>query len=113
MLDKKISHLLIDTSYLRAAGFNHSDFRKLLHFSKLQLLNIYIPHIAWEERRTQFLEVVLGKISTVTDAFNKLKSEMRGNFVLDGFPPPTLNIWSESDVKAKSSVSNHVKLPPL
>ena len=102
MPDKKISHLLIDTSYLRTAGFNHPDFRRLLHFTKLDLLKIYIPHIAWEERRTQFLEVVLNKISKVTDAFDRLKSEMSGNFVLDGLPPPTLNIWSKFDVNAKS-----------
>src|SRR3989442_13374918 len=49
--NKMIVHLMIDTSYLRTAGFDHPDFRKLLHLSKGDQLKIHIPHIVWEERR--------------------------------------------------------------
>jgi hypothetical protein len=64
MADKKPLHLLIDTSYLRRAGFGDPDFRLLLHFSKTDRLKIFVPHIVWEERRTQLLEKAFGKIKT-------------------------------------------------
>lgn len=120
MPDKKISHLVIDTSYLRTAGLNHPDFRRLLHYSQMDLLKVYIPHIVWEERRTQFLEAALTKVSKVTDAFDKLKSEMPGNFVLNGLPSPTLNIWSKADVDTNSkkvlmgfAAANKIVIVPL
>jgi hypothetical protein len=103
MANQKPLHLLIDTSYLRRAGFNDPDFRLLLHFSKTDLLKIFVPHIVWEERRTQLLETAAGKIKTVSDAFDKLKAELPSNFVLDGLLPlPTLRIWTRADVDMKS-----------
>lgn len=102
MANKKLFHLLIDTSYLRRAGFNDPNLRLLLHFSKTDLLKIFVPHIVWEERRTQLLEVAFGKIKTVSDAFDKLKAELPRNFVLDGLPPPTLSLWTRADLDVQS-----------
>src|SRR3989442_4971859 len=100
MSDKKIKYLLIDTSYLHAVSFKDPDFRKLLHHSQENVLKIFIPHIAWEERRTQFLEKVFAKMGKVNDAFEKLNADLSGDFVLYGLPPPTLNIWTKVDVNA-------------
>lgn len=104
MSDKTITHLLIDTSCLWDAGsdFNHPDFRKLLEFSKNGELKILIPHIVWEERRTQLLDKLYGKVRGLSESFEALKTQFSGNFLVQSLPPPTLTIWNKAEIDARS-----------
>jgi predicted nucleic acid-binding protein len=99
-----ITHLLIDTSCLWDAGsdFNHSDFRKLLEFSKSGELKIFIPHIVWEERRTQLLEKLCAKVRAITESFEELKTRSSGNLLLQGLTPLTFTIWNKAEIDATS-----------
>ena len=78
-LEKKTVFILVDTSFLRSVSFGDPDFRKLLEYSKNQVVKIFVPHIAWEERRTQFLEKACEKVGKVTTAFTKLEAENRSS----------------------------------
>jgi hypothetical protein len=106
MSDKKITHLLIDTSYLFkfGPGLNHSDFMRLIHHSTTEgTLKIHIPHIVWEERRTQLLDEAYSSRRKLRESFEALKREMATNIVFDGISSPTLlGLWSESDLEAWS-----------
>lgn len=119
-LEKKIVFILVDTSFLRSVSFGDPDFRKLLEYSKNNVVQIFVPHIAWEERRTQFLEKACEKVGKVTTAFSKLETEKTDNFILDGMSPPALNIWSETEINAQSiavmdsfATANNIKIVPL
>ena len=116
MADKKITHLLIDTSYLFKFGpaFKHPDFMKLLHYSAVDgTVKIYIPHIVWEERRTQLLEDAYARAKDLRSAFDKLNKEISTNIVLHGVTPPTLHFRSDSEIDAfskeamKTFAANH------
>jgi predicted nucleic acid-binding protein len=104
MSDKTITHLLIDTSCLWDAGsdFNHSDFRMLLELSKRGELKIFIPHIVWEERRTQLLEKLCGKVRALSESFEELKTRSSENLLVKGLIPPALTIWNKAEIDAKS-----------
>lgn len=93
MSDKKITQLLIDTSCLWDAGsdFNHSDFRMLLELSKRGELKIFIPHIVWEERRTQLLERLCSKVQVLNESFEDLKTRSSGNLLVQGLTPPSIS----------------------
>lgn len=101
MSDTKITHLLIDTSYLYkfGTGFDHPDFMKLLHCSTIDgTLKIYIPHIVWEERRTQLLDEAYSSRRKLRESFDALNKEISTNIILRGIAPPALSIWSESEI---------------
>ena len=100
--NKKIFYVLIDTSYLRTAGFNDPDFRKLLKYSKENVLKVFIPHIAWEERRTQYFDNAYKKVRKVEDAFEELNAMLPGDFILGGLTPPGLTIWKKAEIDTKS-----------
>lgn len=104
MSDKTITQLLIDTSCLWDAGsdFNHPNFRMLLELSKRGELKIFIPHIVWEERRTQLLEKLYGKVRALNESFEELKTQSSGNLLVQGLTPPTLTIWNKAEIDAKS-----------
>jgi hypothetical protein len=102
MSDNKIKYLLIYTSYLWKVEFDNPDFRKLLHHSKSDELKIFIPHIVWEERRTQLLEKAYAKMDKVRDAFEDLKALQANNIFVEGLPVPTLNVWSKAEIDARS-----------
>jgi hypothetical protein len=101
MSDKKIVHLLIDTSYLWkfGAGFDHPDFMKLLRCSAIEgTLKIFIPHIVWEERRTQLLDEAYSSIRKLRESFDALNKQLAANIVLRGLVSPTLSCWNESEI---------------
>jgi hypothetical protein len=102
MSDNKIKYLLIDTSYLKKAGFYHPDFQNLLRLSKDGELKIFIPHIVWEERRTQLLEEAYGNMRGLSKAFEKVTEQSARNIVFNGLTSPTLIIWTEAEVDASS-----------
>ena len=120
MSDKKITHLLIDTSYLRKAGLNNPDFRLLLLRSQENVVKIFVSHIAWEELRTQFLDSARTKVRKVQKEFNELSALWPANFLLRDFAPPTLNLCNEADlevrskeVMAKFSTDNKIEIVPI
>lgn len=101
-MNKTICYVLLDTSYLREVGFDNPDFRRLLEYSKVNVLKIFVPHIAWEERRTQYFDKVYAKVLKVENEFEALKAIVPGNFVLRGLSPPSLKIWNRMEIEAKS-----------
>jgi hypothetical protein len=102
MSDKKISYLLIDTSYLKGVGFRDPDFQKLLQRSQQNALKIFIPHIAWEERRTQLLEEAQNLVRKYKQQFDDLNASLPHKFLLGGLNPPTLNMWTSAEIEARS-----------
>jgi hypothetical protein len=119
-----VTHLLIDTSCLRHAGdnFGDPDFQKLLIFAKRNEnpLRIYIPHIVWEERRTQLLEAVVKKHRTANEAFNVIREQSARNILLQGLDAPSLTIWGREDLDGNSrramsqfATDNKITVVPL
>lgn len=101
-MNKTSFHILLDTSYLREVGFDNPDFRKLLEYSKVNVLKVFVPHIAWEERRTQYFDKAYAKVLRVVKEFEALKAMLPGNFVLGGLAPPALTIWTRTEIDANS-----------
>jgi predicted nucleic acid-binding protein len=104
MSQKKLRHLLIDTSSLFKAGddFGNGDFRKLLNFSKAGELKIYIPYIVWEERRTQLVATAHMKLRKLDEAFKSIDGQRTSNFMFDGLSQPVLSIFNASEVESNS-----------
>jgi predicted nucleic acid-binding protein len=102
MSDKKIVHLLLDTSYLCGVSFDDPDFRKLLQRSKDDELRIFVPHIVWEERRTQFFEIAYDKVRRVQNAWDGLNTGLANNFLLGDLIPPALTLWTKAEIEAQS-----------
>jgi hypothetical protein len=101
----KMTCLLIDTSalYKFGSGFKDPDFRKLLHYCGVGgTLKIFIPHIVWEERRTQLLDEAYGSIRALQQSFNALSNKWEANIVLDGLRSPVLSICDGSEIDAWS-----------
>jgi hypothetical protein len=101
MSSKTITHLLIAPPYLHkfGTGFAHPDFMKLLHCSTVDgTLKIYIPHIVWEERRTQLLDEAYSRRGKLRESFDALNKEISTNIILRGITPPTMSLWSESEI---------------
>lgn len=116
----KITHVLLDTSYLREIGFSHPDFRKLLQHSREGRIKLLVPHVAWEERRTQFAETAVGNVRKVRKEYDNLVAQLPNNFVLQHLPTPDLKIWTkeEIDTKSKEAMSafaeeNKIEVIPL
>lgn len=97
-----IAYLLLDTSYLKGTSFDHPDLQKLLRRSQEGTIRIFIPHIAWEERRTQLLDDAYADVENLTRAFEKV-TERRGTALLmAGLNPPLLNVWSAAEMETNS-----------
>jgi predicted nucleic acid-binding protein len=94
--------VLMDTSYLRAMGFNHPDLRKLLEHSKAGNLRLYVPHIAWEERRTQEVDEALQRAAELRTAFTNFE-RATDKFRLSGLPVRALQIPNDSEFHALST----------
>src|ERR1700731_1560865 len=107
MSEKKTTYLLLDTSYLRKAGsgFDSPNFRKLLLLSKQEILHIFIPHIVWEERRTQLRETALAELRKLRAAFDRVNGQIEKNVIFGGLTPPILSVWSELDQDKHSKLA--------
>src|SRR6266480_550604 len=102
MAARTITHLLLDTSYLRGVGLRSPDFQKLLELAKANTVKLLVPHIAWEEQRTQFLDETFERMRKVRDAFSNLNVRYSRDFLLEGLPAPGLVLWEEKEVYEKS-----------
>jgi hypothetical protein len=108
MSDNKITHLLIDNSclYKFGPGFDHPDFMKLLRCSAVEgTLKIFVPHIVWEERRTQLRDDVYSCMRRLKTSFDDLNKQLATNIVLKGLAIPALNLWDESEIDVWSKES--------
>lgn len=94
-------HVVIDTSVLRQAHFQHPDFARLLRRSQMGALKIYIPHIVLEEERTRLLGNLLDHLERIKSAYEKLKG---GNLrmLIEGLPEARLSLWSKEEVERNS-----------
>jgi len=112
--------VFLDTSYLRDAGFGDPDFRKLLEYSKKGEIKVFVSHIAWEEFRTQLLEKASANVLEVQKKFDALKAILPSNFILSGLAVPTLTLWNNAEIIARShdamaafAKENKVEIIPL
>lgn len=94
--------LLLDTSYLRAVGARHPDFRKLLELAKRNDVKIFVPHIAWEEWRTQLLDDALQDVQRLRDAAEKLRRPWLGGIAVDGLLPAGIVLPSDGEIGRRS-----------
>jgi hypothetical protein len=94
-------HVVIDTSVLRQAHFQHPDFERLLRLSRKGSIKIYIPHIVLEEERTARLRSLLEALTLIESNFRKLDSDGYDMHV-EGLPPPFLEVWSKEEVDRNS-----------
>lgn len=99
---EKIRHVFFDTSYLRGVSFGDGELQKLLRYSREGELKIFIPHIVWEERRTQLLEDAKDDVTKLRAAFRKVVDRAARDLVLSGLPRPSLGIWSDADMDTNS-----------
>src|SRR5690349_5101917 len=99
---RTITHLFLDTSYLRGVGLWSPDFQKLLELSRGNAVRLIVPHIAWEEQRTQLLDDTFQRMRKLRDAFNALNSRHSRDALLEGLPAPGLAIWEEREVYERS-----------
>lgn len=85
-------------------GFNDPDFRKVLEHAKAnpKRLQVLVPHVAWEERRTQLLEERLKMVRDLRAAYEKLLGKMAGDLLLDGLERPALVLWPENEIDGHS-----------
>ena len=100
-----VFHLVIDTSVLRQAHFQTTDFERLTRRAQKGTLKIYIPHIVLEEQRTHILEEVLKAIDTVNDHYNKLIARPHLAFLTESLPKPNLALWEKEDVTRNSRIA--------
>jgi hypothetical protein len=97
----------MDTSYLRRVGFGNPDFRKLLRYcqEKEGQVRVFIPHIAWEERRTQLVDEIYSKVRKLRDSVEALKGPILGGITIDGLSPLTVGVWTDAEIDAESKVT--------
>lgn len=106
-------NVLIDTTHLfdSGEGFGNPDFQKILQYSKDGYVKIFVPHIAWEERRTQILESALNSNRNLRKAFEAMSHSK--NILLEDFPKsPSYeiddkNLISESKKRMNDFASLH------
>jgi hypothetical protein len=101
-------------------GFRNPDFQKLVIHSKSNLLRLFVSHVAWEERRTQYLEKATSQVLKLHREFEKLQQGRSDNFILQGLPAPLMNLWDRTELEARSlevmaafAKDNHITVVPL
>ena len=121
MAHNKIAALILDTSYLRSVSIsNDPDFMRLLRFCKERVIDIFVPHIVWEERRAQYLDGIYAKVVKANEAFRRLNEDWDNRFITGSLPPPRMDIPSRQELILKSRevftkfASDHgLKIVPL
>jgi hypothetical protein len=105
---------------LRKAGFGHPDFQKLIQYSKMGRVRLFVSFIAWEERRTQLLSDITSQMDQTRREFDKLCRKQSSSFFLHGLPTPSLDLWDPVDLEARSHTvmavyaeENHIAVVPL
>jgi hypothetical protein len=113
--------LLLDTSYLWSAHPKQPDFQKLLRYSRDRKLVIFVPFIAWEEWRTQQLELRQAEVEALRRAQLALVGRCEEDLIMKGFVPPQLvETWTDEDLVAQSrtamerfATENRIVIVPL
>jgi len=93
--------VVIDTSVLRQAHFQHPDFKRLLRLSQKGAIKIYIPHIVLEEERTNRLESLLDAIDKIKNNLQRL-TDGGSSMLVQGLPVPMVEIWTKEEVAVNS-----------
>ena len=94
----------METSFIRQAGFGHPDLRKLFLFAKQpeSRIRIYVPHIAWAERRTQLSEEFRSNVRKVEDGISRLRNPHLAGIPLQALVLPEFELWSDSEIEHAS-----------
>jgi len=111
------SHVLVDTNALWEIG--HPDFQKIIQLSREGKFKLVVPHIVWEERRTQILEDEQKAVRALQAAYDKVHrrnpASMFGQLIL-----PPLALWSLEQMTEASkahmvelSRANNFEVVPL
>lgn len=96
-------HVVIDTSVLRQAHFQHPDFKRLLRLSQKGLIKIYIPQVVLEEERTNRLDSLHQTLDEIDGRVKKL-TDRNLSMLIQGLAPPTVQLWSKEEVSRNSRV---------
>jgi PIN domain len=94
-------HVVIDTSVLRQAHFQHPDFKRLLRLSQKGVIKIYIPHIVLEEERTNRLQSLIESIDKIQSNLQRL-TDGGSLMLVQGLPAPIVEIWTKEEVSRNS-----------
>lgn len=89
-------------------GFKNPDFQKVLKHAQAKRLQVLVPHVAWEEWRTQLLEEPMNMVRDLRAAYEKLVSKMAGDHFLNGLEHPVLVLWPDNEVDGHSKKSMQV-----
>lgn len=112
--------VFIDTSVLRGTGWKGAPFQSLLELSKAGLLDIHIPELVFEERRTQWRDKHIEALRHCAAALQALTSD---DIYPSGHLPAAnkaLEALSKVDLDAASKEAfeklfkqNNIKIVPL
>ena len=94
--------ILIDTSFLSGTDLGSADIQKLLRKSQIGEIKVCVPHIAWEERRTQWLEEANKRVNDLREAERRIRAPQRGNLVCQALKLPDIEIWSNEQLEDMS-----------
>lgn len=91
---------MLDTSFLRKTSLKNPGFQKLLRLSRSGKIELYISHISWEERRTQYLDELRKSLDDLRKSTEKIKSS--NSILASSIDIPTIDFPSDEALIAKS-----------
>lgn len=111
------SHVLVDTNALW--NLRHPDFQKIVQFSRERRFKLVVPHIVWEERRTQLLEKETKEVLALQAAYEKVQHRSPGSMLSQMILAP-LPLWGIAQMieaskahMAELAQSNNIEVIPL
>ena len=113
------SHVLVDTNVLW--DIRHPDFQKIVQLSRERKFKLVVPHIVWEERRTQILEQEMKEVVAIQTAYEKVQRRSPGSMLGQlKLPPLPLPLWETEQMIDASKAhmvdlahSNNIEVIPL
>jgi len=113
-------NVLLETSFLRGTAFADPDFRKLAQHCKDRNIRIFIPHIVWEEYRTQFIDDATKKIGALASAIRALQGPWMHGLQVDPLIPQVVEDAKDYNLEAKSRecmakfvTENNIEIIPI
>jgi hypothetical protein len=92
----------------------------LLEFSKQGTVRFLVPHIVWEEWRTQLTERSHTKLRKLREAVDALKAPWMGGLSIDGLVPQSLSVSTGAEIDTKSrelmaafATDNKIEIVPI
>ncbi|MEO8119098.1 MAG: PIN domain-containing protein [Rhodoferax sp.] len=111
------SHVIVDTNALWE--IRHPDFQKIVQLSRERRFKLVVPHIVWEERRTQILDKEMEAVKSLQTAYEKVHRRSPGSMLGQLILPP-LPLWGiEQMIEASKAhmvelaQSNNIEVIPL